>query len=176
MSQQPPDNPAGEFTWSVAYDEQVKQALIKDIRLAPLRLADTVGGLTDPELNTLYKNWTIRQIVHHLADSHLHSYIRFKWTLTELEPTIKAYQEADWVDLDDCRLGDIAPALLLLNALHAKWLQVLESMTAEQFARTFMHPQTMQAVSLWEALNYYAWHAKHHTAQIQWLRQHATEI
>jgi uncharacterized damage-inducible protein DinB len=129
-------------------------------------LRKAVNGLSDHQLETKYRNWTIRQIVHHIADSHVNSYIRFKWALTEPTPTIKAYQEADWVELADSRRGDIAPSVQLLEGLHVKWVQLLKLMTDEQFQRSFVHPQTGETVSLWSALNYYPWHCRHHTAQI----------
>lgn len=167
----PPANPAGEFPAVESYDEAVKRDCIAALRHAPAQLREAVRGLTDSELDTKYKNWTIRQIVHHLADSHVHSYIRFKWTLTEDTPTIKAYEEGDWVQLDDSAHGDIAPALALVEGMHTKWVQVLETMSEAQFARTFVHPQTGNTVSLWEAVNYYPWHCRHHTGQILWLRE-----
>lgn len=170
MTESPPSHPAGPLPAVRAFAEAAKVELIAILRHAPANLRSAVAGLTDAQLDSLYKNWSIRQIAHHLADSHVHSYIRFKWALTEDNPTIKAYEEADWVRLDDCRLGDVAPALALLEGLHAKWVQVLLSMTADQFSRTFLHPQTGETVSLWTALNYYAWHSRHHTAQILWLR------
>ena len=171
MKRTPPDNPAGPFKLCHAFDAAVKAMLIEEIRHAPERLRLAVNGLLDPQLDTLYRNWTIRQITHHVADSHLHSVIRFKWALAEEHPTIKAYEEGDWVQLTDSRLGDVGPALTLLDGLHAKWVQVLESMTETEFARTFHHPQSGESVSLWLALNNYAWHGKHHTAQILWLRE-----
>lgn len=167
----PPDNPAGPFVPIGSYDVEVKARLIEEVRLAPAKLREAVTGLGESELDTNYKNWTIRQIAHHIADSHLHSIIRFKWTLTEDHPTIKSYEEADWVQLADTKHGDVLPSLLLLDGIHAKWVQVLESMTEAQFARTFHHPQSGGSISLWLALNNYAWHGKHHTAQILWLRQ-----
>ena len=170
MTLTPPDNPAGPFEAVQAYDEAIKAELIEAVRQAPTRFREAVAGLTDSQLDTLYKNWTIRQITHHIADSHLHSVIRFKWALTEDHPTIKAYAEGDWIQLADCKQGDVEPALVLLDGLHTKWVQILESMTRVQFARTFLHPQTGESVSLWMALNYYAWHGRHHAAQITWLR------
>lgn len=171
MNRTPPDNPAGPFQPVEDFDSSVKAALIVTVRKAPARLREAVSGLTEKQLDTLYKNWTIRQITHHIADSHLHSIIRFKWALTEAHPTIKAYEEGDWVQLADSRTGAIDPSLALLDGLHTKWIQVLESMTEQQFARTFHHPQTGASVSLWLALNNYAWHGEHHTAQILWLRE-----
>jgi hypothetical protein len=138
MNATAPDNPAGVFESVQAYDAEKKTLLTEKIRLAPTKLREAVSGLSDNQLDTLYKNWTIRQIAHHIADSHLHSIIRFKWALTEDHPTIKAYEEADWVQLADARHGDVEPALLLLDGIHAKWVQVLESMTEAQFARTFI--------------------------------------
>ncbi len=166
----PPDNPTGELTAADAYDASLKSELIEAVRRAPAELRRATAGLGEAQLDTRYKNWTIRQITHHIADSHVHSYIRFKWTLTEENPTIKAYEEGDWVLLADCATGDVEPSLCLIEGLHAKWVQLLESMTADQFARTFVHPQTGETVTLWAALNYYPWHARHHTGQILWLR------
>ena len=166
----PPQNPAGPFAPIESYEEGVKADLIESIRQAPSRLRDAVAGLTDSQLDTRYRNWTIRQITHHIADSHLHSVIRFKWALTEDHPMIKAYEEADWVELDDSKRGEIGPALALIDGLHEKWVQLLESMTKEQYGRSFQHPQSGESVSLWSALNYYPWHGEHHTAQIMWIR------
>lgn len=128
-------------------------------------------GLSDAQLDTKYRNWTIRQITHHVADSHLNSLVRFKWALTEEQPRIKAYEEGDWVNLLDAQAGDVEPSLLLLDGLHAKWVQVLRSMTRQQYSRTFLHPQSGDSVSLWTALNSYAWHGRHHTGQIHWVRE-----
>jgi len=166
----PPDHPAGPFTPREPFDEELKTELIAAIAAAPQVLRNAVNDLSPAQLDTRYKNWTIRQITHHLADSHVHSYIRFKWTLTEENPTIKAYEEADWVQLTDSAQGEVEPSLFLFDGLHAKWTQLLRSMTAEQFSRTFLHPQSGETVSLWAALNYYPWHTAHHTGQILWLR------
>lgn len=171
MTESPPDNPAGPFEPVAEFDEMVKAELIDTLRQAPSRLQDAVSGLSDEQLDTRYRNWTIRQITHHIADSHLHSIIRFKWALTEDHPKIKAYEEADWVELVDSKQGDVGPAVALLEGLHTKWAQLLEMMSPEQFARTFLHPQSGESVSLWLALNNYAWHGRHHTGQILWLRE-----
>ena len=111
-------------------------------------------GLTEARLETRYRNWTIRQIVHHLADSHVNSYVRFKWALTEDLPTIKAYDEAKWVALEDSRRGEIDPALALMAGLHQRWAQLLATMTDEQFRRAFAHPESRMTLSLHEALCY----------------------
>lgn len=166
----PPQNPAGPFTLIEAYAERDRARLTETIQQAPAKLREAISGMTDEQLETPYRNWTIRQITHHIADSHLNSIIRFKWTLTEDRPTIKAYEEGDWVQLVDAKHGDVEPSLLLLEGLHSKWVQVLESMNPDQYQRTFLHPQSGEEVSLWHALNNYAWHGVHHTAQILWLK------
>jgi len=166
-----PETPTGPFEYVEEYSGAVRKKLIEGLRSTPADLRTAVHGLTDEQLDTRYRNWTIRQIAHHLADSHLHSLIRFKWTLTEDHPIIKAYEEADWVELPDSKTGDLEPALAMLDGLHAKWVQVLESMTEKQFQRTFLHPQSGETVRLWMALNYYPWHGRHHVGQILWLRQ-----
>jgi uncharacterized damage-inducible protein DinB len=165
-----PQNPAGEFVPEENLTPERQAQLIADIEQAPAKLRQAVAGLSEEQLDTRYRNWTIRQIVHHIADSHVNSYIRFKWTLTEEQPTIKAYDEGRWAALEDSRTGDIQGSLGLLEGLHARWVQLLRSMTPAQFARSFTHPETGKSITLNAALCYYAWHCKHHTAQIMWLR------
>jgi uncharacterized damage-inducible protein DinB len=166
-----PQNPAGEFVPEESLTSERRGQLIAEIEQAPAHLRQAVAGLSPEQLDTRYRNWTIRQIVHHIADSHVNSYVRFKWTLTEEQPTIKAYDDGRWAALEDSRIGDILVPLALLHGLHARWVQLLRSMTPEQFARSFTHPETGKSLSLNAALCYYAWHGKHHTAQIDWLRE-----
>ncbi len=166
-----PQNPAGAFQPEENYGPKRREEFLAVIEACPGALRRAVAGLSDAQLDTRYRNWTIRQIVHHLADSHVNSYIRFKWALTEDLPTIKAYDEGRWAALDDSRTGDIQAPLALLEGLHARWVQLLRSMTQEQFDRSFIHPETGKTVSLSAALCSYAWHCRHHTAQITWLRQ-----
>jgi hypothetical protein len=168
---QAPQNPAGDFVPEENYDPQRRVEFIAVIAAAPTALRNAVAGLAEDQLDTPYRNWTIRQIVHHLADSHVNSYIRFKWTLTEERPTIKAYDDGRWADLEDARTGDVRAPLALLEGLHVRWVQLMRSMTQEQFDRSFIHPETGQTVRLSAALCYYAWHCRHHTAQITWLRE-----
>src|SRR5579859_4271198 len=123
-----PQYPVGPFVPDDATRVPRRQELITVLADAPVALRAAVAGLTDAQLDTRYRNWTIRQIVHHIADSHVNSYIRFKWALTEETPTIKAYDEGLWARLDDSRLGDVQPALALLEGLHARWVQLLRSM------------------------------------------------
>jgi hypothetical protein len=165
-----PQHPAGAFEPEDNYTPDRREAFIALIANVSANLRQAVADLSENQLDTLYKNWTIRQIVHHLADSHVNSYVRFKWALTEELPTIKAYDEGRWAALADSRNGDVQAPLALLEGLHACWVQLLRSMTEEQFAQSFIHPETGQTVSLSRALCYYAWHGRHHSAQIQWLR------
>jgi uncharacterized damage-inducible protein DinB len=171
MSMEAPQNPAGAFVPEENHGPQRRAEFFTVIETAPAALRDAVAGLSEDQLDTRYRNWTIRQIVHHLADSHVNSYIRFKWALTEEVPTIKAYDEGRWAALEDSRTGDIRAPLALLEGLHARWVQLLRSMTQKDFDRAFLHPETGQTVSLSAALCYYAWHCRHHTAQIRWLRE-----
>lgn len=171
MNDAAPQNPAGPFSDPGAFDETLRAEFVGQIEVAPTRLRAAVAGLNDQQLDTPYRNWTIRQITHHIADSHLHSIIRFKWALTEEQPLIKAYEEGEWVQLDDARTGAVEPSLLLLDGLHAKWVQLLTLMTPEDYQRGFQHPQSGETVRLWAALANYAWHGQHHTAQILWLRE-----
>ena len=168
---EPPKNPAGPFSPEESYSPQRRSEFIAMIESAPLKLRNAVKGLANEQLDTRYKNWSIRQIVHHLADSHVNSYVRFKWTLTEELPTIKAYDEGRWAGLVDSITGNVEVPLALLDGLHSRWIQLMRSMTESQFSRSFFHPETKQTVSLNAALCYYAWHCKHHMAQISWLRE-----
>ena len=148
-----------------------RKDLIAIIEKAPQAMRDAVAGLSDAQLDTKYKNWTIRQIVHHLADSHANSYIRFKWALTEEQPVIKAYDETKWADLDDSKKGPIEPSLALLEGIHKQWVVLLRFMTDEQFNRAFVHPSNNRVVTLKSALGTYAWHGRHHTGAILWIRE-----
>jgi hypothetical protein len=166
-----PENPAGAFVPEETSSPERRAEFIAVIAAAPAALGKAVAGLSENQLDTPYRNWTLRQIVHHVADSHVNSYVRFKWALTEDQPTIKPYDDGRWAALEDARTGDVGPPLALLEGLHVRWVQLLRSMSAEQFERSFFHPETGKSVSLGAALCYYAWHCRHHTAQISWVRQ-----
>lgn len=168
---QPPQNPAGEYVSEGPLSRERRAELIREIETAPTVLRQALAGLSEQQLDTKYKNWTIRQIVHHLADSHVHIYIRFKWALTEDHPTIKPYLEGPCAELEDSRRGDVAIPLALIAAIHARWALLMHSMTDSQFDRSFFHPESQKTVPLHAALTQYAWHCRHHTGQIQWLRQ-----
>ena len=145
---------------------------IEEIRTLPARLEAAGIGLQDQDLDTPYRpgGWTIRQVVHHLADSHMNSYIRFKLALTEDNPTIKPYFEDRWAELPDSG-GPIVHSLSLLHALHRKWVRLMWSLSEEQLARTFHHPDANKDYRLDYAIGLYAWHGNHHLAHILSLRE-----
>ena len=167
----PPQFPAGPFVAEPAISSDRRAELIAQIEAAPAVLRRAVAGLSAAQLDTRYKNWSVRQIVQHLADSHVNIYVRCKLALTEEQPTIKPYDENRWSALPDAKSGDVAVPLALLDAVHAAWVQLLGMMKDDDFARTFYHPESGAVVRLDQALVSYAWHGKHHTGQIEWLRQ-----
>jgi hypothetical protein len=145
--------------------------LIDEIAEAPRRLREALAGLTDAQLDTPYRDggWTVRQVAHHVADSHMNAYTRFKLALTEDAPRIKPYEEARWARLPDSAL-DPAVSLALLDALHARWDVVLRAIAPDDWARTYEHPEN-GTTSLRAALGIYAWHGKHHVAHVTGLRE-----
>jgi uncharacterized damage-inducible protein DinB len=143
---------------------------IDSLRQLPERLRAAVKGLNDAQLDTPYRDggWTVRQLIHHIADSHMNSYVRFKLALTEDWPIIKPYDEAAWARLRDSS-QPIPPSLELIAALHARWVTLLETMTEDDFLRGFNHPERGRQ-NLAAALALYDWHSRHHTAHITGLR------
>ncbi len=141
---------------------------ISEIRELPSQLRAISEPLTDAQLGMTYRSgsWNVRQLIHHIGDSHLNSYVRFKWTLTENTPTIKAYDEAAWAEMIDSQ-GPIGPALDLVNSLHSKWVYLIEKMNAKDWDRTFIHPQNNRKISLKWNVGLYAWHGKHHLEHIR---------
>lgn len=139
---------------------------------APERLRAALAGLTPAQLDTPYREggWTLRQLVHHLPDSHLNSYVRFKGALTEEVPVIKPYFEARWAELPDTKDTPPEVSLELLSALHMRWVVLLRALSEAEFARGFRHPES-GFQTLTESLAYYAWHSRHHTAQVTELRR-----
>src|SRR5712691_3064373 len=163
--------PIGKFTFDGAPTEQARNKFIDDIELAPSRLRAAVTGLSEQQLDTPYRpgGWTIRQVVHHVPDSHLNAYVRFKLALTEEEPTIKPYAEDRWAVLADSQSTPIEVSLMLLEALHTRWMRLLGSLAAAGWKRTFRHPE-LGVVSLEKNLALYAWHGRHHVAHVTSLR------
>ena len=154
------------------FTEAIKSSLLIDIKWLPTSLEMAILNLDADQLNTPYREegWTINQVVHHVADSHINAYTRFKLGLTETEPVIKPYDQDSWALLEDSKTVPINVSLTLLHALHTRWYALMMSMTEEQWQRTIYHPETKQKISLWELLKSYAWHGKHHVAHIISLR------
>ncbi len=164
--------PIGKFHYEGEMTEEARCRAIQEIAETPARLRKAIEGLTAQQLATPYRpeGWTVRQVVHHLPDSHLNAYIRFKLALTEDEPTIKPYEQERWANLEDTRNTPVEVSLALLGSLHQRWVVLLESLRPEDFARTFRHPE-QGIVSLDKQLALYAWHGRHHVAHITSLRE-----
>lgn len=164
--------PVGEFQADPEATDSKRQALIDQIAEAPARVRAAVAGLTAEQLDTPYRpgGWTVRQVVHHLPDSHLNAYVRFRLALTEAAPTIKPYHEERWAELSDARTAPAELSLALLDALHFRWVLLLRSLEAEDWTRTFHHPD-LGLLTLDTTLQIYAWHGRHHEAHIAALRQ-----
>lgn len=150
-----------------------RAAAIDLIAQAPEMLRSAVRGLSDKQLDTPYRpgGWTVRQVVHHVSDSHMNAYIRFKLALTADTPTITPYDEAKWAEMDDGKSTLVAESLDLLQALHRRWVLVLRNMKPADFDRRLNHPEWDSPPSLDQLLAMYAWHGRHHTAHITGLRE-----
>jgi len=142
---------------------------IDEIEHLPILLRKAVENLNEKQLDLTYRpgGWTIRQVIHHLPDSHMNSYIRFRWALTEDKPTIRAYYEEQWAELSDAKYGNIEISLILLEALHIRWVLLLRTLKLEDLNRSFIHPETGKEIRLDENIGLYAWHGNHHLAQIE---------
>lgn len=164
--------PVGKFHYEGPPRDQQKQVFLEEVGQTPAKLRAAVNGLSDSQLDTPYRpeGWTVRQVVHHVPDSHLNSYVRFKLALTEQEPTIKTYAEDRWAELADTKATPIEVSLTLLDSLHDRWVRLLRSLTPEQWKRTFRHPD-LGPMTLEKTLALYAWHGRHHVAHITELRK-----
>lgn len=159
--------PIGKFIPPVSYTSTDILNWINDIKNLPGKLRQVIINLNEAQLNTPYRpgGWTLRQVVHHLADSHMNSLMRFKWTLTEDNPTIKAYHQGNWAMLPDYRLP-VEPSLRMLEGIHQHMVALFESFTEDQWDNFFVHPETGANVPLKRNLAMYSWHGKHHLAHI----------
>lgn len=168
-----PRYPVGPFVRSEKLAPDRRTALIGQIAGAPERMREAVAGLDDAQLDTPYRDggWTVRQVVHHVPDSHLNAYCRLKLALTEDEPTIRPYDEARWAELDDSRSTPIEVSLALLETLHTRFVNLLRSLTPEDFARTLRHPDHPGIQTIDWLVEMYAWHGRHHVAHITSLRE-----
>ncbi len=164
--------PIGKFNYEGELTQDARRRAMDDIEAAPARLRAAAEGLSPEQLDTPYRpgGWTVRQVVHHLADSHLNAYTRFKLALTEEEPTVKPYDETRWAELSDARTAPVEISFALLESLHRRWVLLLRSLAPADFARRFRHPE-LGVVSLDKNLALYAWHARHHVAHITSLRE-----
>jgi hypothetical protein len=166
-----PRYPIGKFDMNITVTKEIRNDFINTIEILPSQLRKEVENLTQQQLDTPYRDggWTIRQVVHHLPDSHINSYVRFKLALTEDNPQIKTYEEHLWAELPDTFITPIEVSLNLLESLHNRWAILLRSLTDEQFERTFQHPEWGN-ITLSKTLALYAWHSKHHLAHITELK------
>ena len=169
---QDPRYPIGKYE-PQPFSEEQKQKWLNDLKLHPEFLEHAILNLDAAQLDTPYREggWTVKQLVHHVADSHMNAYIRFKLCLTEDNPPIKPYEEKLWAELDDVKNLPINISLTLLHALHARWYEALRNLPDEAWQRTVFHPLQNKNLTLWHFLGLYAWHGKHHVAHITSLRE-----
>jgi hypothetical protein len=167
-----PRFPIGKFHFDGPPSEEQRNKFITEIEQAPADLRAAVNRLTPQQLDTPYRDggWTVRQVTHHVPESHMNAYIRFKLALTEDEPTIKPYAEDRWAELADIKLAPVEVSLALLESLHTRWVILLRSLQPEEWKRTFNHPEA-GIMSLEKSLGLYAWHGKHHVAHVTELRK-----
>ena len=164
--------PIGKFDMGTKVTRELVTTWIKEIEDAPANLRRAVEGLEDWQLDTPYRDggWTPRQIVHHIADSNMNTYIRFKLTMTENEPTVKTYNETEWSKLVDARTALVGSSLEILEGLHIRWAIFLRSLSEKDLSRRFIHPDS-GPIPLSVNIGAYAWHCRHHTEQIMGLRE-----
>ncbi len=164
--------PIGSFAYRGKLSPGERAARIEDIRALPEALRSATSGLSRERLDTSYREggWSIRQVVHHLADSHMNSFVRFKLALTEDNPRIKPYAQDAWAALPDARKAEVEPSLSLIEGLHARWVLLMEGLTPADWERTFDHPERGK-LTLDYALQLYAWHGRHHTAHVMGVRK-----
>jgi hypothetical protein len=164
--------PIGKFTPPDASTPDDRSRRIDEIAGLPGALRAAVGGLSPEQLDTPYRpgGWTVRQVVHHVPDSHINAYVRFRLALTEPEPTIRPYEEARWAELDDARTLPPDVSLALLDALHDRWVTLLRALPGDAWPRTLRHPESGVHDLDW-LLALYAWHGRHHVAHVTALRE-----
>ncbi len=164
--------PIGKFVPPQPITSEAIRGWIDDIDALPGQLRDVVDGLNDEQLRAPYREggWTVKQVVHHVPDSHLNAYCRFKLTLTEERPTIKPYVEGLWAELIDGREAPVETSLRLVEAVHERWVMLLNAMAPADFQKTYIHPEYAKEFELAYVTGMYAWHGKHHVAHIRSLR------
>jgi hypothetical protein len=155
------------------FSEKQKEDWLTDLKFLPQELELAIQNLDESQLQTPYREggWTVQQLVHHVADSHINAYVRFKLGLTENNPPIKPYEEKEWATLDDVNALPINVSTTLLHALHKRWVATIRNLSDEQWQRTVFHPEHKKEMTLWFLLGMYAWHGKHHVKHITALRE-----
>jgi hypothetical protein len=161
--------PVGVYEPDRSPSHEQLQLWIQDIESFPSRLEELIQGLGTEELNWRYRpeGWKLKQVIHHCADSHINSLMRFKLALTEEHPSIRPYYEDRWAELIDSQDDDVEPSLDLLHGLHKRWTQLLKSLNEDQLKREFVHPEHGQSFNLAETIGNYAWHCNHHLAHVR---------
>lgn len=161
--------PIGEFTLPESVSDELRATWVHSIEHFPMKLRTLVEGLSREEKSKTYRpdGWNVKQLVHHCADSHMNAYIRFKLTLTEESPVIRPYFEERWAELANGQEENLDDSLALIQALHAKWVRLIQSLTNSDLERCYIHPQYNKQFSLLEAIGAYAWHCDHHLAHIK---------
>ena len=164
--------PIGKYEPQPFSDKQ-KRAWLQDIQFLPGLMEQAIENLDERQFDTPYRDggWTIKQVVHHVPDSHMNAYTRFKLGLTEDNPSIKPYDEGQWAELRDVSVVPVNISITLLYALHTRWHAAIRDLTDEQWKRTVFHPEHKKEMTLWHLLGMYAWHGKHHVAHITSLRE-----
>jgi hypothetical protein len=164
--------PIGKFLQK-PFSEKQKEEWLLDLKFLPSELEFAVQNLDEAQLQTPYRNggWTVHQLVHHIADSHMNAYMRFRLALTENNPTIKPYDQDAWALLNDVKTLPINISLTLLHALHRRLVAMLENLSDEDWNRTVFHPEQKKEITVWNLLGTYSWHGKHHVAHIKNLRE-----
>jgi DinB superfamily len=164
--------PVGKFRFPESVSAQELAVFVEHIAATPAKMREAIAGLSESQLDTPYRpgGWTVRQVAHHVPDSHMNSYVRFRLALTEESPVIKPYEESRWAELPDARSMPVEPSLVLLESLHARWVPLLRSLSDADWKRSFRHPE-LGPVSLENNASLYAWHGRHHVAHITRLRE-----
>lgn len=167
-----PRYPIGEYQVQ-PYSDELKDQWLADIKFLPNALESAISNLDEQQLQTPYREggWTVHQLVHHVADSHMNAYCRFKLGYTEENPTIKPYEEQLWATTTDVQNLPVNLSITLLFALHRRWHEFLDHFTREDWERTVFHPEQKKQLTLWQLLGMYAWHGRHHTAHVTELRR-----
>jgi len=160
--------PIGKYHVPEIIDEKTIETWIAELEIQPERFKKAVNMLSEDQLNTSYRpdGWTARQVIHHVPDSHLNAYVRFKLALTEAGPSIKPYFEDRWAELPDTLHTSVQVSIELLNALHIRWVNLLRNLKSKDWTRTFVHPEYKKTFTLKETLGLYAWHGRHHIAHL----------